>query len=95
MPSLRITSDFQAAKPFSLNTLVLTPAQMIWRVVVGEVGTAERRWDEAGRLQQQCALLPVGHHTPAIQCVHYTQDACTKLLSCALGGNILLSRRKL
>ena len=48
MPSLRITSAFQAAKPFRLTTLELMPAQTIWRVVVGEVGTAERRWDGAG-----------------------------------------------
>ena len=48
MPSLCIMSAFQAAKPFSLNMLVLMPAQMIWRVVVGEMGTAERRWDWAG-----------------------------------------------
>ena len=48
MPSLRIMSAFQAAKPFSLKTLELMPAQMIWRVVVGEVGTAERRWDGVG-----------------------------------------------
>ena len=48
MPSLRFTSAFQAAKPLSLNTLELMPAQMIWRVVVGEVGTADRRWVGAG-----------------------------------------------